>query len=143
MCVVMCVPREGIIPRLLRCSDTPCAHYMYNSGSLLACCINATCLALLDAAIPLRYMVASVHCIIDKDGNVVVDPTHKQEKEATAHFTFAIDSQQKNVLSCKTKGTFSNAQNQQCLNICKDVSTHVFDLSRDVMEKKLSAFPNK
>lgn len=48
---------------------------------LLACAINATCLALLHASVPMKYTVAAVHAMIDRDTNeLIIDPNEEQVK---------------------------------------------------------------
>ena len=49
-------------------------------GSLLATAINATCLALLDAAVSMRHLVVAVCCAVRTDGSIILDPTKDEEK---------------------------------------------------------------
>lgn len=49
-------------------------------GPILATCINALILALLDAGIPLNSTVASATVMIQKDGHVLLDPTELEIK---------------------------------------------------------------
>lgn len=49
-------------------------------AQLLACCLNAACMALVDAGVPMRALFCGVTCALDSDGNLVLDPTTKQEK---------------------------------------------------------------
>ena len=57
---------------------------------LLSCCINAACMALLDAGVPMKYLIASVTCILDKDGQLLLDPTEKQARVRTQTKTSVI-----------------------------------------------------
>lgn len=42
---------------------------------LLACTINATCLALINAAVPMKFTIAAVSCMIERNtGNIILDP---------------------------------------------------------------------
>lgn len=65
-------------PAGLPCSrnflTTPCGT------QLLACCLNAACIALVDAGVPMRALFCGVTCALDSDGTLVLDPTAKQEK---------------------------------------------------------------
>lgn len=47
---------------------------------LLACCLNAACMALVDAGVPMRALFCGVTCALDSEGTLVLDPTAKQEK---------------------------------------------------------------
>ncbi|CAN8014155.1 unnamed protein product, partial [Ixodes persulcatus] len=53
---------------------------LHNDGSLLACCINAACLAAVDAAIAMKCQVAAVSAAITHTGIIVLDPNKKQEE---------------------------------------------------------------
>ncbi|KAG8511383.1 Exosome complex component RRP46 [Galemys pyrenaicus] len=77
---------------------------------LLACCLNAACMALVDAGVPMRALFCGVTCALDSDGNLVLDPTTKQEKEARAVLTFALDSVERKLLMSTTKGQYSDAE---------------------------------
>lgn len=111
---------------------------MQNSGSLTSCCINAACLALLDAGVPMKSTVAAVQCTIDESDNIVVDPTPKEERDATATLIFAFESVDKNVVLAKGSGEFSNEQYHRCLVACQTAATDVFAMYRTALERKLS-----
>ncbi|NXJ15510.1 EXOS5 protein, partial [Odontophorus gujanensis] len=42
---------------------------------LLACCLNAACMGLLDAGLPLSSLFCGVTCALDAQGDIVLDPT--------------------------------------------------------------------
>ncbi|XP_050393972.1 exosome complex component RRP46 [Patella vulgata] len=111
---------------------------MQNSGSFLSCCINSACLALLDASIPLKYLIAAVTCCISDRGEITLDPDLKQEKKSVAILTFVFDSKDFNVITVSTSGSFSNEQFQSCLMACREASKHVIAFYRESMLKKLS-----
>ncbi len=110
---------------------------MQNSGSLLSCCINATCLALMDASVPMKYMVAAVSCMVDSDGCIILDPSIKQETTAVAHMTFAFDSKDYNIVTSTAKGTYTDQLYHQCLLSCKQASKEIHQFYRDSIKKKL------
>ncbi|XP_074648923.1 exosome complex component RRP46-like [Tubulanus polymorphus] len=107
-------------------------------GSLLACCINAATLALLDAAVSVSKLIAAIACIIDQDGRLHLDPTLDVESNAVASMTFVFDSVDFDVVSVHTDGCFTNEQFQSCLTACKEASKTVFQFFRDSVTKKLS-----
>lgn len=111
---------------------------MQNSGSYLACCINSACLALLDASISMKYLVAAVTCIINDQGEVTLDPDLKQEKDAVAIFTFVFNNSDFQIVTVSTEGNYSVQQFKECMTLCKAASRQVFDFYKKSMEKKLS-----
>lgn len=111
---------------------------MQNSGSYLACCINAACLSLLDSCVPMQYSVAAVCCIIDSQGKMIIDPTRKQEKTAKSSFTFVFESKHRNVITLSTIGIFSPQEHEECLHSCRQASSQIFNFYRETMKKKLS-----
>lgn len=111
---------------------------MQNSGSILACSINAACLALMDAAVSMKYLVAAVTCVVDLDGKIMFGPTKQQEDESIACMTFAFDSKEYNVITILTSGSYSNEQFQECLAACREASKGVFEFYRNTINRKLS-----
>jgi ribonuclease PH len=63
-----------------RTAITITAQAFEADGSLLATAINATCLALLDAAVATRHLVVAVCCAVRCDGTILLDPTKDEEK---------------------------------------------------------------
>ena len=53
---------------------------------MVATCINAACLALLDASVPLSFLLAAVTVAVTADGELLVDPTLKQARYAAQIF---------------------------------------------------------
>lgn len=48
---------------------------------LLACAINASCLALINSGLSMKYTIAAVSCMIEKEtGEVIMDPDSSQLK---------------------------------------------------------------
>ena len=112
---------------------------LQNDGSQMACCINAAFLALLDACVPVKYMVASTCCVLTEDGTEpIVNPTATQEENAIAHLTFAFDSVDTNVVCCHATGRFSEEQYQLCLAECRSASTHVFAFYKEAIRERVS-----
>ena len=111
---------------------------IHNVGSFLACSINAVCLCLLDACVPMYFSVAAVSCMIDREGKLMLDPTKKQEEDARSQFTFVFDSKDKKIITSATSGQFSFEEYQQALRLCQEASARVFDFYKETMKKKLS-----
>ncbi|XP_078000734.1 exosome complex component RRP46-like [Glandiceps talaboti] len=121
-----------------RSSITVVTQIIHSSGSLLSCCINAACMAMLDAGLPMKYLVASVTCCLDEDDVITLDPTDQQEKEAKSIFTFAFDSKNKDIVTSHTQGIYTVEQFHTCLEACRTASQIVFDFFRDSVKRKLS-----
>lgn len=47
---------------------------------LLSCFLNAACMALMDAGLPMSCLFCGVTCAIDANGEIITDPTAAQEK---------------------------------------------------------------
>ncbi|NWH77485.1 EXOS5 protein, partial [Piaya cayana] len=90
-----------------RSAVTLVLQVLSDGGSLLSCCLNAACLGMLDAGLPLASLFCGVTCALDPAGAVVLDPDARQEQEARAVLTFAIDSTERRVLMANTKGSCS------------------------------------
>lgn len=108
-----------------------------NFGSSLACSVNAACLALLDAAVSMKFMVAALSAALTDRGEVVLDPVRRVEDEARAVLTFVFDSVNKNVIAVVTCGRFSQDEYKKCLHLCRQASQTLFNFYRDSLSKKL------
>ncbi|XP_053123092.1 exosome complex component RRP46 isoform X2 [Hemicordylus capensis] len=121
-----------------RSSITVVLQVITSAGSLLSSCLNATCMSLMDAGLPMSSLFCGVTCALDADGNITLDPTAKQEKEAQAVLTFAIDSTEKKVLMSSTKGTYSEEELQQCIAASQRAADTIFQFYRDSAHRKYS-----
>ncbi|XP_014671963.1 PREDICTED: exosome complex component RRP46-like isoform X2 [Priapulus caudatus] len=111
---------------------------MQNTGSLLSCCINACCQALMDAGINMRCLVCAVTTTVDQEGHIILDPTSKQEEDGKAVLTFAFDSKTNGVIMTTTSGIYSSQEYQECLLSAQHASAKIFEFYRDSILKKLS-----
>uniref|UniRef100_A0A452GQ98 Uncharacterized protein n=1 Tax=Gopherus agassizii TaxID=38772 RepID=A0A452GQ98_9SAUR len=109
-----------------------------DAGALLACCLNAACMGLMDAGLPMKSLFCGVTCALDATGAITLDPTAKQEKEARAVLTFAISSVERQVLMCTTKGSCSVEELQQCIAAAQRASGAIFQFYRDSVRRKYS-----
>ncbi|GCC31401.1 exosome complex component RRP46 [Chiloscyllium punctatum] len=121
-----------------RSSITVVLQVIHDSGSLLACCLNAACMALMDAGLPMKSVFCGVTCVIDSNGDILLDPTTKMEKEAAAVLTFSIDSVEKQLLMSSTKGLYSVEELQQCVAMCQKAAEKIFQFYRDSVSRKYS-----
>lgn len=111
---------------------------LQDSGSFLATCINSACLSLLDASVSMKCLVGGVHCCIDEKGDIILDPTSKQEEGSVANLTFAFDSRDKHIITVAANGKFSKEQFEKCLILCREASSRVFAFFKETVQKKMS-----
>ncbi|XP_076665637.1 exosome complex component Rrp46 [Andrena cerasifolii] len=107
-----------------------------DSGGLLACTINAACLALINTGVPMKFTIAAVSCMIEEStGNVILDPDNVQLQSAKAEFTYVFDSMEKDVICCHTVGRFTENEFFETMDKCKQASQNVFDFYRNLVKK--------
>uniref|UniRef100_A0A182NMV9 Exoribonuclease phosphorolytic domain-containing protein n=1 Tax=Anopheles dirus TaxID=7168 RepID=A0A182NMV9_9DIPT len=133
---------ESLIKRsFVRVIATPAycrsAVYIYvqemtDKGGLLACSINATCLALITSGIELNFTVAAVHCIVTEDGAIILDPDDKQMKRAKTSFTYVFDSIARNTVTSYVHGSFTFEEYEKVVSVCKEAVEKVFNFYRKV-----------
>lgn len=121
-----------------RSSLTLVLQLVHDDGSLLACFLNAACMALMDAGLPMSCLFCGVTCAIDSEGQITTDPTAAQEKESRALMTFAIDSKEHKVMMSSTKGSFSVHELQQCIAVSQKASEKIFQFYRDSVKRRYS-----
>lgn len=121
-----------------RTSITVVLQVLSDAGSLLACCLNAACMGLLDAGLPLSTLFCGVTCAIDPNGDIVLDPTAQQEQEAHAVLTFAIAGPQRKVLATTSRGSCSAEEMQRCLLAAQRAADAIFQFYRDSVCRKYS-----
>ncbi|XP_012524999.1 exosome complex component RRP46 [Monomorium pharaonis] len=109
---------------------------MQDSGGLLACAINASCLALINSGLSMKFTIAAVSCMIQKEtGELIMDPDNSQLKNAKAEFTYAFDSINNDIICCHSVGQFSQSEFLASMDKCRQVSKYVFDYYREVTKK--------
>ncbi|XP_037314400.1 exosome complex component RRP46 [Pungitius pungitius] len=121
-----------------RSSLTLILQLIHDDGSILSCFLNAACMALMDAGLPMSCLFCGVTCAIDVDGQIITDPTAAQEKESRAVMTFAIDSKERRVMMSSTKGSFSVNELQQCVAVSQKASEKIFQFYRDSVKRRYS-----
>ncbi|TWW76927.1 Exosome complex component RRP46, partial [Takifugu flavidus] len=91
-----------------RSSLTLVLQVLHDDGSLLSCFLNAACMALMDAGLPMSCLFCGVTCAIAADGEIITDPTAAQEKL------------------------------QQCIAISQKASEKIFQFYRDSVQRRYS-----
>ncbi|KAJ2848651.1 exosome non-catalytic core subunit rrp46 [Coemansia brasiliensis] len=110
-----------------------------NDGSVDAAAINATTLALVDAGIPLRSMVAAATCAVCANGNIVIDPTQEEISKAQSTHTFGFSNQQTDSPAyVDSRGDFTMDQYNSCYDMCATATERIFAFMRSAIESKVS-----
>lgn len=102
---------------------------------MIACAVNASCLALLNSGLSMKALLAGVHCVITNDNEIVLDPDQNTSEHAAASLTFVFDSIEKNIVAVHTTGKFTIGQYNDAVTQCKHASETVFKFYRDAIRK--------
>uniref|UniRef100_A0A6G4ZX04 Putative exosomal 3'-5' exoribonuclease complex subunit rrp46 n=1 Tax=Rhipicephalus microplus TaxID=6941 RepID=A0A6G4ZX04_RHIMP len=117
------------------CISLTCQEF-HNNGGLLACAINAACLAAIDAAVSMKCHIAAVTAAMTNTGIILLDPDGQQEQEARAVCTFSFESQDSKLVSTYTSGQFSKEEFQKCLALCQAAAGDIFAFYQDALQKR-------
>ncbi|KAJ1972452.1 exosome non-catalytic core subunit rrp46 [Dimargaris xerosporica] len=107
-------------------------------GSVLAAAFNSATVALMDAGVPMRTVVASVSCAIDQAGNILMDPDEEEEKNAMSCHVFVFDAEMKGALFTDSLGDYTPAQFEHCYQSCKAGAAKMIHFMRAAVEVKLT-----
>lgn len=83
----------------------------------------------------MKSLFAGVHCIIDENGELHLDPAKEQCEHSIASLTFVFDSVDKNTVATYTTGKFTIGQYNDALNQCREASSTIFKFYRDAVTK--------
>jgi len=114
------------------------SQVMMDDGSIIAAAINATTMALIDAGIPMKDIVAAVSCVINNDDQILLDPTAQEMENVKSVHTFAFNKTSSSLLFCESLGLFTDDQYFNCYEICKVAAGQIFENIRDAVTNKLS-----
>ncbi|KAI9578936.1 hypothetical protein GQX74_005819 [Glossina fuscipes] len=81
----------------------------------------------------MKFIAAPVHCVINKNGEIVLDPDQLQAADNRASFTFVFDSVEKDLVAVHSFGCFKINQFKDAHLICLVSSSTLFDFYREVM----------
>ncbi|KAJ2323697.1 exosome non-catalytic core subunit rrp46, partial [Coemansia sp. RSA 2673] len=112
-------------------------------GSVDATVINATTLALVDAGIPLKSMIAAASCVVLADDTTAVDPTQEEVDAARSTHTFAFSSSsstrpQSGPVYVDSRGDFTMDEYNRCHDLCAMAAERVLAFMRTVVEGKVT-----
>ncbi|KAJ1722817.1 exosome non-catalytic core subunit rrp46 [Coemansia erecta] len=113
-----------------------------DGGSLDACAINAAILALVDAGVPLRLMVAAAACAVMPDGRIVVDPVAEEAEAARSLHTFAFAEkglgEGEGPVYVDSRGVFGIEEYDACYGVCERAVGRVLAFMRSAVESKVT-----
>ncbi|XP_062539018.1 exosome complex component RRP46 [Armigeres subalbatus] len=109
---------------------------MQDQGGLVACAINAVCLALMNSGIEMKYLVAAVHSVLRQDGTLALDPDELQSKDSLAKFTFVFENCTRNTVSIYTHGKFTTEQYHRALKMAEQAVGKVFEFYGNIVAKQ-------
>ncbi|KAJ2714192.1 exosome non-catalytic core subunit rrp46 [Coemansia spiralis] len=111
-----------------------------NDGLVEAAAINAATLALVDAGIPLRTMVAAATCAVLPGGAIVVDPTQEEAVGAQSVHTFAFagSAGDDEPVYADSRGDFGQDEYSACYDLCATAAGRVLAFMRSAVEGKVA-----
>lgn len=123
-----------------RSSITLVVQEINNDGAYLSTAINASCMALMDAGVSLRYCCAAVELAIRPQGGLVLDPSAAEQKAAAANLCFVFTNSGKAdgaMLLCESSGKHSYAQYEQAMQSARETSAILFAFYRKAAERRM------
>ncbi|UCD45533.1 MAG: exosome complex exonuclease Rrp41 [Candidatus Bathyarchaeota archaeon] len=111
------------------------AEILEADGGTRTACVNAASVALVDAGIPMRGLVAS--CAAGKiDGNIVLDLGDYEDKEGQADLPVAYMPKMEKVTLLQMDGILSAQEFEDCLNLAIDGCNQIYEVQREALKKK-------
>eukprot|EP00008_Paramoeba_atlantica_P005528 CAMPEP_0201492446 /NCGR_PEP_ID=MMETSP0151_2-20130828/33133_1 /ASSEMBLY_ACC=CAM_ASM_000257 /TAXON_ID=200890 /ORGANISM="Paramoeba atlantica, Strain 621/1 / CCAP 1560/9" /LENGTH=100 /DNA_ID=CAMNT_0047879253 /DNA_START=419 /DNA_END=721 /DNA_ORIENTATION=- len=91
-------------------------------------------MALLDAGVPMNFLVAGVTCCCLPDSGMVYDPTLVEEEEAQSTFTFAFGSSPLQVVMIQADGEFSEESLYEGQGGCQQAAATVLGFLKNAIK---------
>jgi len=111
------------------------AEILEADGGTRTACINAASVALVDAGIPMRDLVAS--CAAGKmDGQLVLDLGDYEDKEGEADVPLAYMPKSEQVTLLQMDGILSQEDFNGCIDMAIEGCKQVYEVQREALKKK-------
>ena len=111
------------------------AEILEADGGTRTACINAASVALVDAGIPMRDLVAS--CAAGKiDGQLVLDLGDYEDKEGDADVPLAYMPKSEQVTLLQMDGILSQDDFNGCIDMAIEGCMQVYEIQREALKKK-------
>jgi len=104
-------------------------------GGTRCACINAAAVALVDAGIPMKDLVAS--CAAGKyDGKIVVDLGDHEDKEGEADVPVAYMPNKEHVTLLQMDGILSPKETEKCVELAIEACKEIYEVQKEALKKK-------
>jgi exosome complex component RRP41 len=111
------------------------AEILEADGGTRTACINAASVALVDAGIPVRDLVAS--CAAGKiDGQLVLDLGDYEDKEGDADVPLAYMPKTEHVTLLQMDGVLSQDEFNGCIDLAIEGCKQIYEVQREALKKK-------
>lgn len=111
------------------------AEILEADGGTRTACINAASVALVDAGIPVRDLVAS--CAAGKiDGQLVLDLGDYEDKEGDADVPLAYMPKTEHVTLLQMDGILSQDEFNGCIDLAIEGCKQIYEVQREALKKK-------
>jgi exosome complex component RRP41 len=111
------------------------AEILEADGGTRTACINAATVALVDAGIPMRDLVAS--CAAGKiDDQLVLDLGDYEDKEGQADIPVAYMPKLEKVTLLQMDGVVSTDEFEKCVDLAIDGCRQIYEMQREALKKK-------
>ncbi len=106
---------------------------------MLAAVVNACVIALMDAGISIERSVVAISCMYDDEGRLTMEPTLRQQQNATSLITFGLTpNSDDTLLLSHTSGACSSQQYFTALSAARDASKQLYNLQTLIFQHKYS-----
>jgi len=111
------------------------AEILEADGGTRTACINAASVALVDAGIPVRDLVAS--CAAGKiDGQLVLDLGDYEDKEGDADVPLAYMPKTEHVTLLQMDGILTQDEFNGCIDLAIEGCKQIYEVQREALKKK-------
>ena len=111
------------------------AEVLEADGGTRTACINAATVALVDAGIPMRDLVAS--CAAGKvDGRLILDLGDVEDKEGDADVPVAYMPKLEKVTLLQMDGVLPPEEFKECINLAIEGCKQIYEIQREALKKK-------
>ncbi|MCW3978261.1 MAG: exosome complex exonuclease Rrp41 [Candidatus Bathyarchaeota archaeon] len=111
------------------------AEILEADGGTRTACINAATVALVDAGIPMRDLVAS--CAAGKiDDQLILDLGDYEDKEGQADIPVAYMPKLEKVTLLQMDGVVSTEEFEQCVDLAIEGCKQIYEIQREALKKK-------
>ena len=116
---------------------------LHDDGALLACAVNACMIALLDAGVQCREMLAAVEMRVRRDDtargkeSLLLDPTHEESRTFPDGLTLAFPSQSRGCVLSVCDGNVGESAYLTAFDTAKRAASHLVHFMRTAISKHM------